>query len=238
MGDNNISVKQYIIYSVMNDLITGGRDSSVLNVPVSLSPKNSTIEAIKRLIDDIRDYFYKSKYPTREFLLCYGLELREIEQYPIELAIRMDSCGFLIFDSKLSCQVVDTLNSAVALYHVGMRNHADKLTRVGVELLLNDFFEEIISNHEKDKKIKDALSLSQKEKARKPRNNYYNEVMHVIKLTWEKYPKASKTGLLNELSVYYHGKVSKNTLDKWIKESGAQPPRPDKYSSFELVHPQ
>ncbi|HFP9562558.1 TPA: hypothetical protein ACHOQR_001443, partial [Escherichia coli] len=66
MGDNNISVKQYIIYSVMNDLITGGRDSSVLNVPVSLSPKNSTIEAIKRLIDDIRDYFYKSKYPTRE----------------------------------------------------------------------------------------------------------------------------------------------------------------------------
>ncbi|HFO4593013.1 TPA: hypothetical protein ACHJZ3_001854, partial [Escherichia coli] len=64
MGDNNISVKQYIIYSVMNDLITGGRDSSVLNVPVSLSPKNSTIEAIKRLIDDIRDYFYKSKYPT------------------------------------------------------------------------------------------------------------------------------------------------------------------------------
>ncbi|HCN9809934.1 TPA: hypothetical protein N7A27_004713, partial [Escherichia coli] len=65
MDDNNISVKQYIIYSVMNDLITGGRESSVLNVPVSLSPKNSTIEAIKRLIDDIRDYFYKSKYPTR-----------------------------------------------------------------------------------------------------------------------------------------------------------------------------
>ncbi|EJH6876010.1 hypothetical protein ND386_002939, partial [Escherichia coli] len=74
MDDNNISVKQYIIYSVMNDLITGGRESSVLNVPVSLSPRNSTIEAIKRLIDDIRDYFYKSKYPTREFLLCYGLE--------------------------------------------------------------------------------------------------------------------------------------------------------------------
>lgn len=94
MDDNNISVKQYIIYSVMNDLITGGRESSVLNVPVSLSPRNSTIEAIKRLIDDIRDYFYKSKYPTREFLLCYGLESSEIEQYPIELAAKIDSCGF------------------------------------------------------------------------------------------------------------------------------------------------
>lgn len=238
MGDENITGKQFIVYSVMNDLIVGGRDSSVFGIPASSPLKNLNIEAIKRLIDNIKEHFHKSKHPTKEFLLCYGLEQDEIEQYPIESVMKMDSCGFLIFDGKLSCKVVDTLNSAVALYHVGMCNHADKLTRVGVELLLNDFFEEIIVNHENDKKIKKALSLSQKEKASKPRNPYYNEVMQVIKLTWEKYPKASPTGLRRKLFLHYHEHVCENTLGRWIKDSGLQPPKPDKYSSFELVHPQ
>ncbi|EPL1173047.1 hypothetical protein [Morganella morganii] len=82
------------------------------------------------------------------------------------------------------------------------------------------------------------ISKVNKTKASKPRNPYYSEVMSVIKCTWEKYPCASKTGLIDALFFHYRGKVSRNTLLNWVNKSGFQPGKPKKYSSFELVFPQ
>ncbi|BEN27600.1 hypothetical protein SMKC032_36950 [Serratia marcescens] len=84
----------------------------------------------------------------------------------------------------------------------------------------------------------EAISESQREKASKPRNKYYEEVMSVIVNTWGKYPGASQTRLHQALVIHYDGKVSPNSLLKWIKASGAKPPKPKKHTDFKLVLPQ
>ncbi|MDM7174590.1 hypothetical protein PAG57_11765 [Klebsiella quasipneumoniae] len=130
------------------------------------------------------------------------------------------------------------LKTVVLMELVGLFNTAKKLKKYihkislikEIELEAFDF----LSNEEARKIVSD----SQSEKAKKPRSQYYLEVMDVIRLTWEKYPKASKTALLEALTVHYHGKVVRNTLYKWLNDSNLRPPKPEKYSNFELVFPQ
>ena len=81
-------------------------------------------------------------------------------------------------------------------------------------------------------------SKEQSDRASKPRNPYYSEVMEVIRLTWESYPKGSPTKLLNELSKHYENKVSRNSLSNWISGSGLKPLKPEKYTDLKLVFPQ
>ena len=84
---------------------------------------------------------------------------------------------------------------------------------------------------------KDVISHVNRVRASKPRHQCYEEVMGVITATWEKYPNASQTGIHEALCSHYYGKVSRNALSKWISSSGLRPPKPEKYSSFELVFP-
>ncbi|WP_025119994.1 MULTISPECIES: hypothetical protein [unclassified Serratia (in: enterobacteria)] len=84
----------------------------------------------------------------------------------------------------------------------------------------------------------EVISESQRERASKPRNKYYDEVMSVILDTWKKHPGASQTRLHQALVIHYDGKVSPNSLLKWVKSSGAKPPKPKKYTDFKLVLPQ
>lgn len=97
----------------------------------------------------------------------------------------------------------------------------------------NDMFKDMISKEIE----KGVMSNVNREKASKPRNKHHGEVMSVIKATWDKYPAAPKTGILDELAVHYHRKVSRNALNNWIDASGLRPPKPEKYSSFQLVFP-
>jgi len=85
---------------------------------------------------------------------------------------------------------------------------------------------------------RDIISHVNKIKASKPRHQFYDEVMAVIKATWEKYPSASQTGLHEALCSHYYGKVSRNSLLKWISDSGLRPEKPKKHSAFQLVFPQ
>lgn len=87
-------------------------------------------------------------------------------------------------------------------------------------------------------RYKEIQSEKAKENASKPRHKYYDEVISVIKATWDKYPNASQTGILEALCSHYYGKVSRNALNSWIVNSKLRPARPQKYSSFELVIPQ
>lgn len=100
--------------------------------------------------------------------------------------------------------------------------------------IINDIFKDSVMQ----KIEKDVISNVNREKASKPRHQYHEEIMAVIKATWEKYPNASQTGIHEALCSHYYGKVSRNSLAKWISSSGLRPPKPDKYSSFELVLPQ
>ncbi|MQA46682.1 hypothetical protein GEO37_01055 [Klebsiella pneumoniae] len=96
---------------------------------------------------------------------------------------------------------------------------------------------DILRNKMAEANKREIISTVNRENASKPRNKHHSEVMEVIRLTWDRYPCAPKTALLDALSVHYHKKVSRNALDNWISLSGLRPPKPKKYTSFELVFP-
>lgn len=73
--------------------------------------------------------------------------------------------------------------------------------------------------------------------ASKPRNKYHNEIMEIIKLTWEKHPCGSKNEMIRQILAHYPGKVDESTIKRWIKKSGLTPPKPRKYLKFSLVFP-
>lgn len=245
MAERKITTPDYVIHLFIRELFTYGDKASVVRIIKRCydDKNNKGIDCFTELFTSVVAYFAKSANATEVFLYCIDLiadnEKLEHPELLIHELQQMDNRKTSFFQvGNLPPAAMSALNSAISLYAIGMINSADNLVKIGIWLLISGLFEGYHVDYVCDEISKQAIAEHQREKASKPRNHYYNEVMHVIKLTWKKYPKASKTGLLNELSVYYHGKVSKNTLDKWIKESGAQPPRPDKYSSFELVHPQ
>lgn len=100
--------------------------------------------------------------------------------------------------------------------------------------IANDMYQDIIGA-ELERAV---ISHVNKVKASKPRHQFYDEVMAVIQATWEKYPSASQTGLHEALCSHYYGKVSRNSLLKWISDSGLRPEKPKKHSAFQLVFPQ
>lgn len=245
MAERKITTPDYIIHLFIRELFTYGDKASVVRIIKRCydDKNNKGIDCFTELLTSVVAYFAKSANATEVFLYFIGFTTENKKfkhpEFFIHQLQQMDTRKESFFQiENLPPSAISALNSAISLYAIGMRNNADNLVKLGIYLLISGLFEGYHVDYVCDEISKQAIAEHKREKASKPRNHYYNEVMHVIKLTWEKYPKASKTGLLNELSVYYHGKVSKNTLDKWIKESGAQPPRPDKYSSFELVHPQ
>ena len=100
--------------------------------------------------------------------------------------------------------------------------------------IVNDMYQGKIS----EELERSVISHVNKIKASKPRHQFYDEVISVIKATWEKYPGASQTGLHEALCSHYYGKVSRNSLLKWISDSGLRPEKPKKHSAFQLVFPQ
>ncbi|MCS0536123.1 hypothetical protein [Citrobacter portucalensis] len=192
----------------------------------------------KSAIDRITSYFDASTEPMSEFLHFIGCEdFENIEPNKIKalsVALSMDSNNDLCLDVPFKGEGVDILNSALTLNALGLKNQSDRLVKIGIKMTIENIFNDAlasISNRE-------IISKSQSERAKKPRNAYYQEIMEVIRLTWLTYPCASKTGIIEELMVQYHKKVTRGSLDNWIESSGLRPPRPKKYTSFELVYPQ
>lgn len=87
--------------------------------------------------------------------------------------------------------------------------------------------------------VESSVRNKYREAASGPRNKHYNEIMSVIQATWEKYPASSKKELIRRLIAHYgEQNVSEDSLRRWIKESGLQPPRPKKFERISLVFPE
>ena len=83
--------------------------------------------------------------------------------------------------------------------------------------------------------LESVKSVRQQAIAKKPRNPHYSEAIRIADATWKKYSGASKAKMCENLYKYFGGKVGADTLDRWIKDAGIQPPRPEKFTSFTLV---
>lgn len=182
--------------------------------------KRSFLERIINYFDRVDEPF-DELMEIIEFSIPYesvGIEER------VKIIGKMDKRGFsFISDLVIEDNDFNLLNSACILYMVGARNNANAIIKIAIKSIIKNAFTPIIKRMEINKEIKLAISKSQSEKASKKRNYYYDEVFSVIKLTWEKYPCASKTGIIDALALHYKGKASRGAITTWIDESGLRP---------------
>ncbi|AOR63834.1 hypothetical protein [Pectobacterium wasabiae] len=91
--------------------------------------------------------------------------------------------------------------------------------------------------HVKLSGIEDVIKSSrQKTISSKPRKpQYQKEALRIARLTWEKYPGASKKRMCEKIRDHFDGRVSLKSLDNWIKKEKIQPPPPKEYVIFRLI---
>ncbi|MBX4653040.1 hypothetical protein [Klebsiella michiganensis] len=161
-----------------------------------------------------------------------GLELLNDTQR-LELVREMDSWDYS--EALKGGRANEAINRMVFIFQMlGLKESAFFLGVIACHAVGLRQFDDVLE----ELKGKKFISQVNKKKASKPRNKYYYEVMEVIRLTWEKYPAASPTGIQEKLSVHYHGKVSRGALGNWVNRHEARPEKPEKYQRFDLVFPQ
>ncbi|UMO88125.1 hypothetical protein HP572_00470 [Pectobacterium sp. PL64] len=124
--------------------------------------------------------------------------------------------------------------AAVLMYFQGEREIAQSLADTVYASMLRRKYYPRLFNKVEDSAYKSKL----REVARKPRNPNYDEAIRIASLTWKKFPKASKGSMCRKLHDFFKEKkkkVSIDTLDKWIRNSKIQPPKPNAYVNFSLV---
>lgn len=55
------------------------------------------------------------------------------------------------------------------------------------------------------------------------KNATHNECIAIMKATWDKYPYSSKNGMVEKIFSHFEGKVSRETLNRWIKQNSFGP---------------
>lgn len=182
-------------------------------------PSEITAPEKEKIINDISNL---------DHMVCLSFEIDESQRVDDGMNIH----GFMI-KAQQGADGYYFFRAAVIFEIMGLLDLCHSMRMEFYSRVANDMFQDRISKEIE----KGVMSNVNRKKASKPRNKHHGEVMSVIKATWDKYPAAPKTGILDELAVHYHRKVSRNALNNWIDASGLRPPKPEKYSSFQLVFP-
>ena len=85
--------------------------------------------------------------------------------------------------------------------------------------------------------IDGAVKKNRSDAASGHRHHLHDEIVAIIKATWEKNPALSKKKMIAKLMNRYEGRVDEGTVDSWIKKEKLLPPKPKKYINSDLVFP-
>ena len=85
--------------------------------------------------------------------------------------------------------------------------------------------------------IDGAVKKNRSDAASGHRHHLHDEILAIIKATWEKNPALSKKKMIAKLMSRYEGRVDEGTVDSWIKKEKLLPPKPKKYIMSDLVVP-
>ena len=85
--------------------------------------------------------------------------------------------------------------------------------------------------------IDGAVKKNRSDAASGHRHHLHDEILAIIKATWEKNPALSKKKMIAKLMNRYEGRVDEGTVDSWIKKEKLLPPKPKKYINSDLFFP-
>ncbi len=152
----------------------------------------------------------------------------------IELVRKLDKWGYE--DSIDKGNMAPVFNRAIFMMRLlGLNETAGILDFVASYALLINKFNPLIE----EIKFKERLSKKNKDIASGPKNKLHDEIVTIMKLTWQKHQFASKNRMINKIiDRFGEARISRPTLERWIKLHGLGPvkiirPAPD----FSLVIP-
>ncbi|CAH1461043.1 hypothetical protein [Klebsiella pneumoniae] len=126
--------------------------------------------------------------------------------------------------------LVKAVNVLTVLGYTGLAKELGALAdRVGRCVTLSDVY----MNHI----IDGAVKKNRSDAASGHRHHLHDEIVAIIKATWEKNPALSKKKMIAKLMNRYEGRVDEGTVDSWIKKEKLLPPKPKKYIMSDLVVP-
>ncbi|EMX5167479.1 MULTISPECIES: hypothetical protein [Enterobacteriaceae] len=85
--------------------------------------------------------------------------------------------------------------------------------------------------------IDGAVKKNRSDAASGHRHHLHDEIVAIMKVTWESNPALSKKKMIAKLMNRYEGRVDEGTVDSWIKKEKLLPPKPKKYINSDLVFP-
>lgn len=85
--------------------------------------------------------------------------------------------------------------------------------------------------------IDGAIKKNRSDAASGYRHYLSDEILAIMKATWNKNPALSKKKMIAKLMIRYEGRVDEGTLNSWIKKEKLLPPKPKKYLISDLVIP-
>lgn len=186
------------------------------------------------------DHLSKFKLDNPNMIFYSEDELTDSERLELAREFDLPHKG----DDPIEKNLVDPNTSSFFKYAAlmkltGLHNASNELIRLG---LLNDvkkdtFLSTIYYSHKKLKSFEGAKNGSKKSHRLK------DEIISVIKATWQKYPSLAQGRLIGAIIKRYEkndtSMVSERTIRQWIKEKKLAPDKPEKYYSykFDLVFP-
>lgn len=173
--------------------------------------------------DDSLERLFDDKYSNVEIAKNIN-ELIELDK-----KINIPSKAFEIIDVVLSEKIRDLTIAVEVLYKSGCTTTAKKIFKI----LINEYNNLLLSNV--DKLVNERLIVSERARNNGLQNEHKDkqEIIEVIKKTWNKYPAMSQEQMTKQVMEHY--KVSKSALLGWIKKHKLKPSKPKKYTSGKLV---
>lgn len=72
---------------------------------------------------------------------------------------------------------------------------------------------------------KEVYSENNSKNASGPKNKHYELTISILIATWNEYPDTSKNAMVKAVYAHFEGKVSEQSISRWIKEKGFGPKR-------------
>lgn len=119
---------------------------------------------------------------------------------------------------------LETLLKAIVIMDLaGLSDTARKLKKYIHKISLVKEVEAGIFEYLVNEEARKIISETNRKNASGVRNTTNDECVEIMKATWAKYPNASKNRMVELIFSHFGGKVSRETLNRWIKSNGLGP---------------
>ncbi|KFX20264.1 hypothetical protein [Pectobacterium betavasculorum] len=179
-------------------------------------------EIAEKTLLDIDDFI--SDYANRrtnsnlhELLSIWDSMTREDR---VSMALRIDAKDMAQNLDSQKGTVGGTMITTVLLMRLlGLNNTASRLEFLTHSAIMHAHLRDEIENI----RVKGALSQRNQKNASGIKKSEYEQVMNIMRATWNEYPNTTKNAMLKKVYAHFNGAVSEQSLARWIKSEGLSP---------------